>query len=132
MTSHDHVVLVDQDWIGKAVLLDIISNLFDLLFGMGACIARIGGQACSIEIFNSKFICHYTYSTDRLTLKLSPTWRSSCSHYNRSDAELEQNSARHSDSYWRKRAIGAAKAPPKTEMCCNFSQMPAHPIPAAI
>ena len=45
MTSHDHVVLVDQDWIGETVLLDTVSNLFDLLFGMGTRIARIGSQA---------------------------------------------------------------------------------------
>lgn len=44
LTRNNLIVIRDQHGVGKAKARDAVGNLFDLAFGMAACIPRIGAE----------------------------------------------------------------------------------------
>ena len=52
MTSKDHIVFVDEDWIGEAKLHDAVGDLFHLLLRVGARIARVGKKSADPEVLD--------------------------------------------------------------------------------
>tara|TARA_R110000868_G_scaffold263125_9_gene521748 strand:- start:1189 stop:1827 length:639 start_codon:yes stop_codon:yes gene_type:complete len=52
MASQDHIVIVNQHWIGKSERLDTFADLAKLFFGMSSCVARVRLEFLCRQIFN--------------------------------------------------------------------------------